>query len=170
MHEFTRFGEVEYRLDGQICRADLSVDRAARRGGDTVVLFHPVPSDPAAWLRLTIRELPEWTYEHSFDCAVGLAVESIRFVHDALAATEADEGCVLVPVRMGLMIPATGSPFEHAFGTYDYEGCHMAMLGVVRRGIATLLSWDDPYITAEVRREPSVITASLTLRRTARSF
>ena len=83
------------------------------------------------------------------------------------------------PVRLGLLIPAEGpGQFTHAFDTYAYEGCHMAMVGVVKDGAAALVTWDDPYTAAEVRKAPGkagdtagrqVLSTSLVLRKSART-
>jgi hypothetical protein len=81
---------------------------------------------------------------------------------------------------MGQLIPAdSGKAFQETFDTYDNEGCDMEMLGVVKQGSALLVTWEDPYVEAEVRSTfPSsgplahrqVLSASLTLRRSAKSF
>ena len=85
-----------------------------------------------------------------------------------------------MPVREGLLIPAdSGLNFTHRFDTYAYEGCHMTMLGAVKRGAAALITWTDPYVAAEVRSAVTnaagpdarqVLSASLTLRKSATSF
>ncbi|MGQ9698779.1 MAG: hypothetical protein ACUVRO_12400, partial [Armatimonadota bacterium] len=51
---------------------------------------------------------------------------------DGLVCPASEDGAAIVPVRLGLMVPAAGVPFERFFGTYDYEGCHMAMLGLLK--------------------------------------
>ena len=65
----------------------------------------------------------------------GEAVGDVRVLDDALAVTAAEEGYAVVPCREGLLIPATsGVAFSQTFGTSDYEGCHMNMIGLVKRG------------------------------------
>ena len=83
-----------------------------------------------------------------------------------------------MPVRLGLIIPAEGErQFAHSFDTYAYEGCHMAMVGVVKAGAAALVTWDDPYTAAEVRKAAGkagkvngrqILGVSLVLRKSAR--
>ncbi len=102
-------------------------------------------------------------------------IEGVKLLDDALSITAEDSGYLLVPVRLGLLIPSdSGVEFTHRFGTYDYEGCHAEMLGAVKRGSALLLTWHEPYITAEVKSvlddEGQELTASLFLRKTANSF
>ena len=67
----------------------------------------------------------------------GDSVGDVRVLDDALAVTAAEEGYAVVPCREGLLIPATsGVAFSQTFGTSDYEGCHMNMIGLVKRGSA----------------------------------
>jgi len=79
------------------------------------------------------------------------ANETIRVMGDALAI--ADDGYVIIPSREGLLIPAEGDKaFKRAFGTSEYEGCHMNMLGFVKAGAALIATWDDAYVFPEVER------------------
>lgn len=102
----------------------------------------------------------------------------VRALGDALAVTGPERGGVIVPCREGLWIPAdSGAAFRHTFGTSDYEGCHMNMLGLIKRGSALVISWYDAYVFPELesklKQGPSGvqrITTTLTLRRSARSF
>jgi hypothetical protein len=83
-------------------------------------------------------------------------------------------------VREGLLIPSdNGVAFTHAFDTYAYEGCHMAMLGLVKNRSAALVTWDDPYVLAEVQsrlgaetpvKRGQAVAVSLVLSKTAHSF
>jgi hypothetical protein len=91
--------------------------------------------------------------------------------------TDAETGGVAVPVREGLFIPAESGPnFRHRFDTYAYEGCHMAMVGVVKAGAAALVTWGDPYVAVDVAKQPgkgdldgrTVLGCSFDLSRTAR--
>jgi Family of unknown function (DUF5696) len=143
--------------------------------------FHPVQEDPAAWLRVRVRrDTDEKSLTFSYEAAESLEVESVRLLDDALWVTDSDKGYLAVPVREGMLIPAdSGLQFTHRFDTYAYEGCHMEMLGVVKRGAAALLTWDDPYVAADVRgvctnavwaHGGQVLSPSLTLRKSARSF
>jgi hypothetical protein len=118
--------------------------------------------------------------EFSFAAAEDLPLESIRLLDDAFWVTEAEKGYVIVPVREGLLVPAdSGLAFTNRFDTYAYEGCHMAMLGVVKDGSAALLTWDDPYVVAELKsaltdtpptRGKQALAPSLMLRKSAKAF
>jgi len=107
----------------------------------------------------------------------GKDVGDVRVLGDALAITDAEGGYAVVPCREGLLIPAdSGKSFRRVFGTSDYEGCHMNMMGFVKRGSALVASWDDAYTfpevqstrprTGEVRQR---LTTTFLLRRSARS-
>jgi hypothetical protein len=130
-------------------------------------------------LTIVVRLLDDETLEFSYEAADGLKVERIRLLEDAFWETDADRGYMVVPVREGLLIPSdSGLVFAHAFETFAYEGCHMEMLGLVKRGSAVLVTWHDPYVTAEVRstvgsadvQGRQVLSLSLDLERTARGL
>jgi hypothetical protein len=103
---------------------------------------------------------------------------NIRVLNDALAVTDNDNGFLIVPCREGLLIPTdTGKQFNHTFGTSDYEGCHMNMLGLLKKGSALLVTWDDAYVfcqlqsaTAEDEPYKQKITTTLSLHHTAAKF
>jgi hypothetical protein len=79
--------------------------------------------------------------------------------------TVAGHGYVVVPVREGLLVPAdTKRTFTHRFGTYDYEGCHMRMIGLVENGNAALVMWDDLYANVELRNGPDALATSLSAK------
>lgn len=154
---------------------DLTKGAAARQEDSLTLTYRPDAANPEAWLRIEMR-LPSNgnTLELSYTADERLGVQSLDLLDNALWTTDAEKGYVLVPVRMGLMIPATpGKSFQHTFGTYDYEGCHMEMLGVVKQGSAALVTWDDPYVAAIVKGEPlrgsQVISSTLRLEKTARA-
>ena len=100
----------------------------------------------------------------------------VSVLGDALAVTDAEKGYVVAPSREGLLIPAdSGVPFSRTFGTSDYEGCHMNMLGFAKSGSALVVDWDDAYtfpdVKSELREDGSSrqrLTTSFRLRRTAR--
>lgn len=104
--------------------------------------------------------------------------QDIQVLNDALAIQSEEQGYVIVPCREGLLIPADGEKeFKKSFGSSEYEGCHMNMLGFVKKESALIVTWDDAYVWADVQRAvkekestQKVITASLTLRKSARSF
>lgn len=100
--------------------------------------------------------------------------ETVFALGDVLTMTDAQDGCVIVPSREGLLIPvASEVAFKRQFGTSEYEGCHMNMLGFVKNGSALIATWDDAYVFPEVERivsgsEHKLVT-SFELRRSART-
>ena len=65
--------------------------------------------------------------------------------------TDRDAAAVIVPCREGLLIPAdSGIAFQHVFGTSEYEGCHMNMLGLIKSGSTLLVTWDDANVWPEI--------------------
>jgi len=174
-----RFGEAALEVSGQPQRIDLAQCKVERTGGGLDLTFHPLASQPQAQIVVSVRPVAEgdglrFTYTASPD----LKLESIRLLDDALWTTDAERGYVIIPARMGLMIPARrGASFTHTFDTYAYEGCHMAMSGVVKSGATALISWDDPYVAVELKSESpatgelagkQVLAPSLVLRKSAR--
>lgn len=102
----------------------------------------------------------------------------VRVLEDALAVTDREAGSAIVPCREGLLIPAdSGIAFKQTFGTSEYEGCHMNMLGLMKQGASLAVTWDDAYVWADIQSTlpegqsyRQKITAALTLRQSARSF
>jgi len=102
----------------------------------------------------------------------------VRVLDDALAITDVEGGYVIVPCREGLLIPAnSGKVFKRAFGTSEYEGCHMNMLGFVKGGSALIVTWDNAYVFPELQsstpsdeRYRQMLTTTLELRRSANSL
>jgi len=152
-----------------------------RVGSGLVATFTPLAETPEARLRVWVRPLADnRALEFAVEADPALAVESVRLLDNALWTTDAERGYVVVPVREGLLIPAdSGLAFNHRFDTYAYEGCHMAMLGVVKRGAAALVTWSDPYVAVEVRSTVTntpvadarqALAVSLTLRKSATAF
>ena len=93
----------------------------------------------------------------------------LKFVDHGFPIGAKDEGLIAVPVREGLIIPSDcGKKFSRWFGTYDYEGCHMAMLGLVKRGSAVLVTWGDPYASPEIHSDGEELSVSFHLRESAR--
>ena len=108
----------------------------------------------------------ELRYENAGD-------ETIRVLGDALTITEAQNGYAIIPSREGLLVPVkSDKAFKRAFGTSEYEGCHMNMLGFVKKDSALIVTWDDAYVFPEVERTVSgnehKLTAAFDLRRSAR--
>jgi hypothetical protein len=69
-------------------------------------------------------------------------VVRVRPLADALWVTEAEEGVLYVPERLGIELPAgTGLPGARQWTTYD--NLSMAMCGAVKQGSALLVNWDN---------------------------
>jgi hypothetical protein len=177
----SRFGEITVEVEGKPQRADLAACELTQKRNGLEALFHPFTNQPAAWVRVSVRVLKDQkTLEFAYSAAPVLKVQSVRLLDDALWGSDGEKTCVLVPVREGLLIPAdSGLAFTHNFDTYAYEGCHAAMLGVMKQGAAAMLTWADPYVAAEVKSAlPNVgwlngkqaLSTSLVLRKSAKSF
>ena len=102
--------------------------------------------------------------------------ETVRVLSEALAIGAADGGYVIVPSREGLLVPVQGDKaFKKAFGTSEYEGCHMDMLGLVKKDSALIVTWDDAYVFPELERavsagSPNRLTTTFELRGSAKSL
>ena len=175
-----RFGRVTLNLDGTKRESALARCDVSKTDKRLELTFHPLPDRPQAWLKVTVRGLEDdRTLELAYAVSEELDVERIRLLDDALWTTGKDKGYVVVPVRMGLLIPAeSGLEFTHTFDTYAYEGCHMRMLGIAKGGATALVTWDDPYVAAEIRSAKSVpaeigakqvLSTSMLLRKSAKS-
>ncbi len=103
--------------------------------------------------------------------------DEIRLLGDASLMTDREQGGIVVPCREGLLIPAgSGVAFEHGFGSSEYEGCHMNMLGMIKRGSALMITWDGADVWPEVRSKLTAgkpqrqeLSAEVRLRQSARS-
>jgi len=109
----------------------------------------------------------ELRYENAGD-------ETIHVLGDALTITDAQDGYTIVPSREGLLIPVkSDKAFSREFGTSEYEGCHMNMLGFVKAGSGLIATWDDAYVFPSIERAVSAgqhkLTTTFALRRSARS-
>ncbi len=84
------------------------------------------------------------------------AKDTLRILNDALALSGTDSGYVIVPSREGLLVPVQGDKaFKRVFGTSEYEGCHMNMLGLVKKDSALIVTWDDAHVFPELERKIS---------------
>lgn len=111
----------------------------------------------------------------------GTAPAVVELFSHGLEVSADEAGDALLPVRMGLLLPAAGEKaFELHLGTYDYEGVHMAMAGLYKSGAALMASWGDPYVKVNLWRtlgklrteQPArpALRMSFTLSKTARSL
>jgi len=180
-----RFGTASFRVNGKQQQAELGPCDAKRVCDGLELAFAPAADKDAGSgtrsdFRLTVRVSPvddEKGLEFSYDAPDSAAVESARLLDNALWVTGEDSGYAVVPTRMGLRIPASsGLRFTHDFDTYAYEGCHMAMMGVVKNGSTALITWEDPYVNAQLTSDlpqtgplagRQVLSTSIILRRSA---
>lgn len=161
-------------------RRDLSLTNASIEQTDSGILalcFIMGQNRPNA-VMVTFSKLKDGHgFEVGYSAGADLKVESVSLLDGLFVATREGAGYVLAPVREGMLIPAdSGLAFNQRFDTYAYEGCHMAMLGLVENKSALLLSWTDTYVAAHVAsitnsaRPAQKLTASLNLRKSARAF
>ena len=154
-----RLGEITLNAAGRKQSFSLGPPEVRRADSGLELTFHPLLEPSAAWLRVLIRPLDNGkTLEFSYASSPDIPVESIRLLDQAFWVTDQESGYIVVPTRMGQLIPADSrKAFKETFDTYDNEGCDMEMLGVVKRGAGLLVTWDDPYVEAEIRSTlPSV--------------
>jgi hypothetical protein len=99
----------------------------------------------------------------------------LQLFNSGLETCAADNGELLLPIRMGLLLQASaGEAFNKHLGTYDYEeGVHMAMAGLFKGGSALMVTWGDPYVALNVSHidagEEGVLRMNLEFIKTARS-
>ena len=176
-----RFGEVTLDAERQSQHFSLTNCAVRTEGNDLLASFVPVVTRPADILRVRVKMLPDQrSLEFSYEADRELEVDSITLLDDLLGTTDVSKGYVLVPVREGLLVPAdSGLTFNRRFDTYAYEGCHMEMLGVVQNGAAALITWQDPYVAAQLKSVVHTngtaaahqrLSPSLTLSKSARTF
>jgi Family of unknown function (DUF5696) len=184
-----RFGQAALRLNGQTRSADLSSCEVRRVNHGLEIIFRPGPAPGEAMaegqtdLELTVKVDPVRDgkgLQLGYRASHPSAVESIWLLDDAFRTTDAEEGSVAVPARMGLLIPASGRrKFSADFDTYAYEGCHMEWIGAVKNGATAMITWEDPYTRARVKSElpesgdlagRQVLSLSLELQKTAHSL
>jgi hypothetical protein len=174
----TGFGWVTLKSE-KPCR--LAACQLQSTGNEITATFHPSNARPSAKVLVRVRALSDdKTLEVSYERDPGIEVESISLLDRLFTTTDAGKGYAVVPAREGLLVPASsGLDFTHRFDTSAYEGSHMQMMGVVEKGAAALLTWDDPYVAADLKSSvnknltPSKrqqLTSSLVLRKSANSF
>jgi len=167
-----RFGLASIKTEDGNSVIELILDYIVREGELLRLSFHNQIGRLA--LNVTIK-LEKQSIEFSYESTKEIAIENITLLDDSLVMKDVDSGYLLVPVRLGLLIPSdSGVEFTKSFGTFDYEGCHMEMFGAVKNDSALLLTWHDPYAVVEVKsviKEGSqFLSTSLNMRKTASSF
>src|SRR5579862_1971552 len=149
------FGEVALDQNGKTVRLPLAQCELEQTPQLIRAAFHPSANTPDFVVRVDFALSPDGnSLLASYQTEGAIKTRSVKLFHRALWISNKDAGALLVPVREGLLIPADNAHFfTRRFGTYEYEGCHMAMLGYVSAGSALLASWDSPDIVPEVRSE-----------------
>jgi hypothetical protein len=173
-----RFGQISVMEGGKAVRYPLVAFEAGGARNARTLTFHPLPDRNDAWVRVSVSAGPgNRSLDLAYETAPGLKIEDIRLLDEAFSITTADKGYVAVPVREGLLIPSdSGVSFTHRFGTSDYEGCHMNMIGLVKSGAAMLVTWSDPYVAIEVKSAANAgaggqtLATSAVLRQSAKSL
>ena len=107
----------------------------------------------------------------------GKDMGDIRLLGDCSVSTDREAAAVIVPCREGLLIPGdSGVAFDHVFGSSEYEGSHMNMLGWIKSGSTLLVTWDDASVWPEVHSKLTSakphrqeLSTEITLKQTARS-
>lgn len=171
-----RLGDLILRIDNKPVNVPLRDIGPGRQIGATVQFRLRAPeSRPNAELFLMLEPLPTGAIRFTFTADDLPELERVAMLEDVFTVT--GNGYVLLPTRQGLLIPAnSGKAFTQGFDTYAYEGCHMAMFGVVQGDATVLVTWDDPYTEAVVRsavpEDASKQTVTITprLRKSAKSF
>jgi hypothetical protein len=105
-------------------------------------------------------------------------VESVTLLENGFGTTEADEGYLVEPHRLGELIPVAGSlPRSRPLQTY--ANITMAMYGLVKQGSGLLLAWPHPQTTVTMKIDwpenelvpgARVGSAAITLYGDAREF
>lgn len=145
-----RFGRAAIKSGRKTHHVSLEAFEVTRDGNALLLCQHFPDIGPHAWVLIRLQ-LDGDTLMVSYS-ANAVEVSELNILDNALWVTDADEGYVVAPVRMGLLIPAdSGLMFDRAFPTFSYSGCHMEMFGIVRQGSAALLTWHDPYVVPHVR-------------------
>lgn len=172
-----RLGQATLLVSGKPQTVQLSQCSLESLARDRIIAtFRPYAGNPNATLRVAFRSLRDSAaLEVSYDADPDLQVQSVSLLESTFALAAREDGAVLVPVREGLLIPAdSGVAFTHRFGTYAYEGCHMAMVGLLKAGAAAVVSWIDPYVAVDLRSTTNAsqqeLVTSLSLRKSAKTF
>ncbi len=103
------------------------------------------------------------------------ACPMVEIFGPGLEASAGEDGEALLPIRMGLLIPANGKrSFQMKLGTYEYEGVHMGMAALFKCGAGLMMTWQDPYIRLCLERrleeEAPNLRMSFEFSHTARSM
>lgn len=70
-------------------------------------------------------------------------VRSVTVLDDAFGTTDADDGYLVIPRRLGEILPVTEA-LPHVKTLPTYSGTSMAMCGIIKQANAMLLAWPHP--------------------------
>ncbi len=139
-----RLGTVALSQDKGERVVPLDQFRSAVASGRILELTHALPDAKNATLVVRFELLPDGETLQISAASDDPRLRRLRLLDEALWVSDVDQGSVLVPVRLGLLIRAdSGKVFQHDFRTSEYEGCHAEMVGLFKSGSAALLSWHD---------------------------
>ncbi|MEM3478545.1 MAG: DUF5696 domain-containing protein [Candidatus Bathyarchaeia archaeon] len=174
-----RFGSASLCVDGGTLNVSFNNFDLVESDGRNIRMVYRL-KDVGAEIRFNIGLLDDdRSLEFSYETRGKISVDSLRLLDDGFWITDADRGYMVIPVREGLIVRSdSGIPFIHRFGTFDYEGCHMEMLGLVKDKSAVLVTWHEPYVAAEIKSTLNegvtdarqILSLSMYLRKTARSL
>jgi hypothetical protein len=174
-----RFGEAVFTFSDKRYTSDLSKCEIEKSENSINLTFAPIPDQKSALIKINLEiEKPGNVLGISYESSPNIQIERINLLDNGFGVKDSENGYLIVPVREGLIIPAnSGLNFEHSFGTYTYEGCHMAMFGLVKSGSAVLFNWDNPYTTLIVRsvvenspRKSQFLFPTLTMSKSSKKF
>ncbi len=138
-----RLGTVSL-TDGKAIRT-VALERFRATAGDHVIeLVHPLPDVEGSTLTVHVELLPNGETLRMSATSDDARLGRIRLLDDALWVSDRDGGGILIPVRLGLFIPADhGKAFHRDFPTSGYEGCHAEMVGLFKGDSVALITWRD---------------------------
>jgi len=150
------FGDVEARLaSGRMKSLHLGKPSRTSRGARELTLEYEMPQAGPQWRLVVTARLMDDPRSLELCWATtgaGAQVSGIILLADAPWTTAAGSGYVVIPSRMGVLLPAdSGEAYVERFDTFATGGCQMEMLGAVEGGSVALVTWQDAYGLASVK-------------------
>ncbi|MFQ6096993.1 MAG: DUF5696 domain-containing protein, partial [Armatimonadota bacterium] len=150
-----RFAEVHLRSGDRsvVWRVD-RFDEIAREGDGLRLTTRPVVDGKPCGVTVTftltpVREPDGLRIGYDSEASGPWHVARVRLLENALWVTEADDGVLYVPHRLGIGLPADESlPGGRQWTTYN--NLSMAMCGAVKQGSAILVNWENVDTTLTV--------------------
>lgn len=138
-----RLGTVGLSEGGAVRTLPLEHFTASARG-EAIELTQALPGDSSSPLVVRLMILADGETGELACSSSDPRIRAVRLLDDALWITDADDGSVIVPVRLGMQILArSGKAFQRAFRTSGYEGCYCEMVGLTKRRSVVLVTWHD---------------------------